>query len=288
MAGTIAQLLITGIANGFIYALVAIEYTLIWNACGLLNFAHAKMIMLGGYLFAGTFIPLLSKAFIPAGLLAIAATAAFGVLIACVIFIPLRKYTRLVAIMATVMLGIVLTQAAVLLWGSAPLSSQEFLRGTVRMGSVTISLSNLTIIGVALLVAVALKAFIAKSKPGQAITCVAQSHMAASLMGINVKRNMVLSVSISFAICALIGVLCAPIYTVQQTMADMIALKGFAAGVVGGFGSIDGAILGGLIVGLIENFGCLVVPSLYKDVIAFAVMILVMMVRPDGILGKKK
>ena len=111
MAGTIAQLLITGIANGFIYALVAIEYTLIWNACGLLNFAHAKMIMLGGYLFAGTFIPLLSKAFIPAGLLAIAATAAFGVLIACVIFIPLRKYTRLVAIMATVMLGIVLTQA---------------------------------------------------------------------------------------------------------------------------------------------------------------------------------
>lgn len=285
---TIGQLLITGIASGFIYALVAIEYTLIWNACGLLNFAHAKIIMLGGYLFAGTFIPMCNDLYVSAAILAVGAAALFGIAIACIIFIPLRKYTRLVAIMATVMLGIVLTQAVVIIWGSAPLSSNGFLVGTISLGEITISVANAAIIAVALIVSVFLKLFIARTKPGQAMTCVAQNRFAASLMGINVKRNMVMSVSISVSLCALIGIMCAPIYTVQQTMADMIALKGFAAGVVGCFGSINGAILGGLIIGLVENFGCLVVPSLYKDVIAFAVMILVMMVKPDGVLGKKK
>lgn len=288
MLTQIGQLLISGIASGFIYALVAIEYTLIWNACGLLNFAHAKIIMLSAYFFAGTFISAMGNLYLPAGVLAVAATALVGIVIATLIFIPLRKYTRLVAIMATVMLGTVINQAVVLFWGSAPLSSGGFLLGTVKLGELSMSVANVVIIVFAGLVSIALTLFIKKSKPGQAMTCVAQDKTAAALMGINVKRNMVMSVAVSFGICAVIGVLCAPIYTVQQSMADMIGLKGFAAGVVGGFGSVNGAIIGGLIIGLVENFGCLVVPSLYKDVIAFVVMIAVMMLRPAGIVGKKE
>lgn len=288
MLTQIGQLLISGIASGFIYAMVAIEYTLIWNACGLLNFAHAKIIMLGAYFFAGTFITALGNLYIPAGILAVIATALIGVIIASVIFIPLRQYTRLVAIMATVMLGIVINQAVVAIWGSAPLSSAGFLKGTIKIGELSMSIANLVIIIFAGITSILLPLFINRSKPGQAMTCVAQDKTAAALMGINVKRNMIMSVALSFAICAMIGVLCAPIYTVQQTMADMIGLKGFAAGVVGGFGNINGAIVGGLIIGLVENFGCLVVPSLYKDVIAFVVMIAMMMTNPAGIVGKKK
>jgi branched-chain amino acid transport system permease protein len=284
----VAQLLITGIACGFIYALVAIEYTLIWNACGFLNFAHAKIIMLSAYFFAGTFQVALRELAIPAAGLAVIAILLVGVIVAFIIFIPLRRYTRLVSIMATVMLGMAINQAAVLLWGSAPLSSGDFLTGIITVGEVTISRAYVATIVVAVAVSILLRLFINKTKPGQAMTCVAQDKTTAALMGIDVKRNMAMSVILSFAICALIGILCAPIYTVQQTMADMIGLKGFSAGVVGGFGSVNGAILGGLVVGILENVGCLVVPSLYKDVIAFAVMIAVMMVRPYGLIGQQE
>ena len=103
-------------------------------------------------------------------------------------------------------------------------------------------------------------------------------------MGVHVQRTMVLAVSMSFMICGLIGCLAAPLYTVQQTMADMMGLKGFAAGVIGGFGSIPGAIVGGLFLGILENLGCLIVPSIYKDVIAFAVLLLFLLVKPEGII----
>lgn len=288
MIQNIIQLLISGIATGFIYGLTAIEYTLIWNSCGLLNFAHTKTIMFSAYVFVGTFIPLFAKAYLPAMLFTILAIAVFGALIACIIFIPLRNFTRIIAVMATVMLGTFLNEAAVLIYGSAPMSAMGFLEGKVEIGGVVTSLANLYVIGIALVVSVGLKVFTLKTKPGRAMTCVAQDKTAAALMGVEVKRSMALSVAISFGICALLGCLCAPLFRVQQTMVDMVGLKGFAAGVIGGFGNTTGALVGGLLLGVVENIACLIVPSTYKDVIAFALMIAFLMVKPGGLIAAKK
>lgn len=288
MLATFEQLLVTGIATGFLYGLVAVEYTLIWNACGLLNFAHAKTITLGAYIFAGTFLRMTGDMSIPSVVGTVLVMALFGALVASIIYIPLRNYARFIAIMATVMMGTAINEVCRLIWGVVPLSTQGFLIGTVKLGDVVISVAYLYIIVIALLVNVALQLFMKKTMQGRAMTCVSQNKMAAALMGVNVERTMVLAVALSFAICGLIGCLSGPLYTVQQTMADMLGTKGFSAGVIGGFGSIPGAIVGGLILGVIENLSCLVVPSIYKDVVAFALLILFLMVKPEGIIQANK
>ncbi len=288
MLAVIAQLLVSGIATGFIYGLTAIQYTLIWNSCGLLNFAHTKTIMFSAYVFVGTFLAIMAKAYFPAVICTILLVALFGVLIACVIFIPLRNFTRIIAVMATVMLGTLLNESAVLIYGSAPMSSMGFLDGKVEIGGMVTSLANIYIIAISLLVSIALRLFTLKTKPGRAMTCVAQDKTAAALMGVEVKKSMALSVAISFGICGLLGCLTAPLFKVQQTMVDMVGLKGFAAGVIGGFGNTAGALLGGLLLGVVENLACMVVPSTYKDVIAFALLIVFLMLKPGGLISQKK
>lgn len=118
--------------------------------------------------------------------------------------------------------------------------------------------------------------------------CVSQSKDAAALMGINVTRSINLTVAISAALCGVVGILCAPLYNVSTTMVSAVALKGFCAGVIGGFGSYPGAIIGGIFIGLLEQFGILFVPTIYKDVLAFAVMILFLLIRPGGIIRVKR
>ena len=154
----------------------------------------------------------------------------------------------------------------------------------MKIGEVVVSVAYIYIIVIALLVNIALQIFMKKTKQGRAMTCVSQNKMAAALMGVKVERTMILAVALSFAICGVIGCLSGPLYTVQQTMADMLGTKGFSAGVIGGFGSIPGAIVGGLILGIVENLSCLVVPSIYKDVVAFALLIIFLMVKPEGII----
>lgn len=284
MLETFEQLLVTGIATGFLYGLVAIEYTLIWNACGLLNFAHAKTITLGAYIFAGTFLKMTGGLSVPSVVGAVLVMALFGALVASIIYIPLRNYARFIAIMATVMMGTAINEICRLIWGVVPLSTQGFLVGTVKFGNVVVSVAYIYIILIALLVNITLQIFMKKTMQGRAMTCVSQNKMAAALMGVNVERTMVLAVALSFAICGLIGCLSGPLYTVQQTMADMLGTKGFSAGVIGGFGSIPGAIVGGLFLGIVENLSCLVVPSIYKDVVAFALLILFLLVKPEGMI----
>lgn len=143
------------------------------------------------------------------------------------------------------------------------------------------------IIIVALLILTLLTLFMKKTKTGKAMRCVASNKNAASLMGIDVQRNMVITIAISFVICSIIGVMVTPLYSVNQTMASMISLKGFAAGVIGGFGSLPGAIVGGMIIGVMENIGGMIFPSTFKDAVAFVFLIIVLLVRPSGVLGKK-
>lgn len=288
MFGILIQLIVSGIAMGFIYALVGIEYTLIWNASGVLNFSHDKMITTGAYIFGGTYILGLGMDFIPGILLSLITVALFGIVVARVIFIPLRNMTMIYTIMATVMLGKIIVEAIRLLWGPVPFSVPGFLIGTVKVGDVVISIANIAIIAAAAFCVLALQLFLYKTKPGKAMRCVAQNRKAAQLMGIDVRTVMTVTVMISMMICCLIGLLVSPLLNITTTMSNMIGLKGFAAGVIGGFGYLPGAILGGLCIGIVENIASMVLPSVYKDIVAFVLLVGFLLIRPAGITGKTR
>jgi len=288
MFGILIQLIVSGIAMGFIYALVGIEYTLIWNASGVLNFSHDKMITTGAYIFGGTYILGLGMDFIPGILLSLITVALLGIVVARVIFIPLRNMTMIYTIMATVMLGKIIVEAIRLLWGPVPFSVPGFLIGTVKAGDVVISIANIAIIAAAAFCVLALQLFLYKTKPGKAMRCVAQNRKAAQLMGIDVRTVMTVTVMISMMICCLSGLLVSPLLNITTTMSNMIGLKGFAAGVIGGFGYLPGAILGGLCIGIVENIASMVLPSVYKDIVAFVLLVGFLLIRPAGITGKTR
>ena len=288
MVGILIQLIVSGIAMGFIYALVGIEYTLIWNASGVLNFSHDKLITLGAYIFGGTYIIGLGLGYVPGIILSLFTVALIGLVIARLIFIPLRNMTMIYTIMATVMLGKIIIEFIRLFWGPVPFSVPGFLVGTVKVGGIVISIANIAIIVVAAVCVGALQLFLYKTKPGKAMRCVAQNRNASQLMGIDVKYVMMITVAISMMICCLIGLLVSPLLNISTTMSNMIGLKGFAAGVIGGFGYLPGAIIGGLVIGIVENLASMVLPSVYKDIVAFVLLVVFLLIRPKGITGKTR
>lgn len=288
MVGILIQLIVSGIAMGFIYALVGIEYTLIWNASGVLNFSHDKLITLGAYIFGGTYIIGLGMGYVPGIILSLITVALIGLVIARLIFIPFRNMTMIYTIMATVMLGKIIIEFIRLFWGPVPFSVPGFLVGTVKVGGIVISIANIAIIVVAAVCVGALQLFLYKTKPGKAMRCVAQNRNASQLMGIDVKYVMMITVAISMMICCLIGLLVSPLLNISTTMSNMIGLKGFAAGVIGGFGYLPGAIIGGLVIGIVENLASMVLPSVYKDIVAFVLLVVFLLIRPKGITGKTR
>jgi len=288
MINSIMQLLVSGLAMGFIYSLVAIEYTLIWNTTGLLNFSHDKLITLGAYVFVGSYSLHLGLPIPLAIVCSLLTLWVFGALMALVIFIPLRKKTStLFAIMGTILVGKIIVEGIRLLYGTFPMKLTGFLAGTVHIGGTAIATAYIATIFVSILLVAALQFFLHYTKAGKAIRCVSQNQKAASLMGINVNKSIMVTTGISAAICCVIGIMITPIFTTDLNMSNMIGLKGFSAGVVGGFGYLPGAIVGGLIIGIVENLAISILPSVYKDVVSFALLILFLLIRPSGILGKK-
>lgn len=285
----IMQLIVSGCALGFIYALVSIEYTLIFNSTGLLNFSHDKLIMMGAYIFAGQYVLSMGASYLVATLATIVTMFLLGVLIAKGIFNPLRNMTSpIFAVIGTVILGRIFKEVARLVWGATAFNIPGYLKGTHSFGEIIITRSNAIIILVSILIVIALQIFFYKTKTGKAMRCVQQNKTAATLMGINVTRNINFTIALSAVICSIIGMLVVSLFSVSLTMSNMIGLKGFAAGVIGGFGSFPGAILGGILLGVVENISTLVIPPLYKDCVSFVLLIIFLLVRPQGIIGKKK
>ncbi len=285
----VLQLIVTGIAMGCIYTLVATEYTLIYNATGLINFAHESFIVLGAYLFAGTFIKAMALPFWLGIILSLVSMFAFGTLVATIVLNPLRNLQFVTyAMFGTMMLSRIILEVVRLSWGTLPFTVKGFLRKSVNLGSTVLSESYLYIIGITLIIIVLLQVFFKFTKAGKAMICVSQNKDAAALMGINVRGSINLTVALSAVMCGIIGILCAPLYNVNTGMVSAVALKGFCAGVIGGFGSYPGAIIGGILIGLIEQFGILFIPTVYKDVLSFALMILFLLIRPSGIIKTKK
>ncbi len=292
------QQTINGLTLGAIYALIALGYTMVYGILELINFAHGEVVMVGAYsgiiilggltfsgFAAGHLVITLILTFAGAMLV----SSILGALIERIAYRPLRKAHRLAPLISALGVSIILQNAVMLSFGSGnKVFPQVFPAGEFHLGGASLSYLQFFIILAALLVMAGLTLFIRGSRLGMAMRATAQDYEAASLMGIN--PNFIISVTfvIGSALAAVAGVMVAMYYSVAHyTMGYTIGLKAFTAAVLGGIGNIPGAMLGGFLLGGVESYASGFISSVYKDVIAFAILILVLVFRPSGLLGEQ-
>ena len=284
-ASQLIQYLITGITVGSIYAMVAIGFNIIYNVTEIINLAQGEFVMLGGlvmvFLNAVAGIPLLL-----AFPLTIIIVSLVGMLLDRLAIRPIRQPSVLTLIIATIAASIIIKGAAMFIWGKDPYDLAAFSgRNPIHVLGAVIQPQYFWVIGFLIITVILLTLFFEKTILGKAMSACADNPDAASLVGINVKRMILLSFSLSAAIGAVAGITVTPISLMEYDRGAMLAIKGFGAVVLGGLGSFPGAILGGLILGTIESFGAGLVSSGYKDAFALIVLLVVLFLRPSGLLG---
>ena len=287
---TFLSYLISGISLGSVYAIIALGYTMVYGIAKMLNFAHGDVIMVGAYIsFCTTsylgLSPLVSV------LLAIVVCTVLGIVIERLAYKPLRQAPALAVLITAIGVSYFLQNAALLIWGS---SSKTF---SPVVGDWSIKLFNdqLTITGVTIVtvlacivIMVALTLFTTKTKLGTAMRAVSEDKGAAQLMGISVNSTISLTFAIGSGLAAIAGVLlCSAYPMLMPTTGSMPGIKAFTAAVFGGIGSIPGAMIGGILLGIIEIFAKAYISTQLSDAVVFAVLIVVLLVKPDGLLGKR-
>jgi branched-chain amino acid transport system permease protein len=280
------QFLLSGVTVGAVYALVALGFTIIYNASDVVNFAQGEFVMLGGMItvfanLTGVPIPL-------AALTAIAATAGVGIALNKLAIEPARGAPVVSLIIITIGASIFIRGVAQLVFDKQLHRFPAFSGDTpIQIMGATILPQSLWVLAGAVLVFVGLWAFFTKTLTGRAVLATSNNRLAAQLVGINTNWVMTLSFALSAAIGALAGVLVTPITNISYDVGIALALKGFAAAMLGGMGSPLGALVGGLLLGLIEALTAGYISSVYKDAAAFVVILIVLFVMPQGIFGRK-
>lgn len=281
----ILQFALSGITVGSIYALVALGFTLVFNATGIINFAQGQFVMLGGLL-AATFTNALGWPLPLAVAASVVLTAVIGGVIEVLTIHPMRGRPLFTLIMITLGISIVLETVALLLWGTDPIFVPPFSgdRPLPFFGA-TLQPQMLWVLGVALLTMIGLQLFYRHTMLGQAMLACSINADAAASIGIDARRMVLLAFVLAAALGGLGGVLVAPITTTGYQAGLLMSLKGFAAAIVGGMGSSLGAVIGGLALGLVESLGTGMVSSGYKDAIALGVLVVFLILRPQGLTG---
>ena len=281
--------LVNGISLGSIYAIIALGYTMVYGIAKMLNFAHGDVIMVGAYI---TFcaaqywnMPLLVSL-----LIAMLVCTALGITIEKLAYKPLRQATSLAVLITAIGMSYLLQNTALLIWGANPKVFPDMLNiGSISLfgGRLIIKGETLITILVNIVIMSALTLFISRSRTGKAMRCVSEDRGAAELMGINVNTTISVTFAIGSALAAIAGLLlCSSYPMLQPTTGSMPGIKAFTAAVFGGIGSIPGAMLGGVLLGVIEILGKAYISTELGDAIVFAVLIIVLLVRPTGLLGK--
>lgn len=292
------QHLLNGLTLGAIYSLIALGYTMVYGILKFINFAHGEILMLGAY--AGYYVYYLIcdparggsfviLAFILSMLTAMIISASLGVFIERVAYRPLRKAPRLAPLLSAIGVSIILMNLAALFFGTKSRKfDYPFDNTTIQIGGTSITPNQIMIIVTGLIMMTALKLFIDKSRLGKAMRATSQNQSVAALMGINVNFIISLTFAIGSALAAVAGILMSLEFKLYPTMGQMAGLKAFIAAVVGGIGNISGAMLGGILLGLLETFGVVIlgIPQGLKDTIAFSVLIIILLVKPSGLLIK--
>jgi branched-chain amino acid transport system permease protein len=278
------QQVINGLMLGSIYALVALGYTMVYGVLKFINFAHGEIFMWGaffGLLLAG--IPGIN--FFVVLLLTLISSAIFGVIIERVAYKPLRTAPRLVVTTSALGMSIVLANLARLVIGSETYAVPKILQiKNITIGGAVINSLQITILITAICLMFALNWFVNKSKYGKAIRAVSEDKDTAGLMGINIDQVVSITFAVGSALGGAAGFLVGTYYdAVYATMGYSAGLKAFTAAILGGIGSIPGAMIGGVLLGVVENFGVALLSSSYREAITFTVLILVLLFRPSGL-----
>ena len=281
---------INGIQVGSIYALVALGYTMVYGIVKLINFAHGDFIMVGGYV-AVFSIPFLSGLGMPPWLcilLAVAVCSCIGVLTEKIAYKPLRGAPSLSVLITAIAVSLFLENLALLLFSSSPRPvSNIFDMEPVVVGPFQFSAITIVTILLSVVIMIALQLFIKKTRLGKAMRAVSEDSQAAILVGVSTNRTISLTFAIGSGLAAVAAVMyCTAYPQVQPYMGTMLGLKAFIAAVLGGIGSIPGAMLGGIVIGLVESMTKGYISTRLADAVVFAILIIVLLVKPTGIMGK--
>ncbi len=286
LGNQLLQYLLSGLSTGAIYALIGIGFSIIYNATGIINFAQGEFVMLGGMLtlFLVSVLKLPVWAAVP---LAVLLATVCGLLFERLAIRPLKKASPISMVIITIGGAILIRGIAMLLWGKdthaiPPFSGDE----PILIGGATMLPQHLWIFGITLVLICINKWFFNHTISGKAMRACSYNPRAAGLVGIDVRRMVLLSFMISAAMGALAGIIVAPLTMTAYDVGIMLGLKGFCAAIIGGMSSGLSTVIGGLILGVLESMGAGLISSGYKDAIAFIILLLILFLRPQGLFGK--
>ena len=286
----ILQYLINGISIGSVYAIIALGYTMVYGIAKMLNFAHGDVIMVGAYISFCVTNYLGLPSFVSV-LAAVLVCTVLGIVIEGLAYKPLRGTPSLAVLITAIGVSYFLQNAAQLIWSSSPknFTSVVTMDPIVLMdGKLVITGEVLLTVAACIVVMVGLTLFTSKTRTGKAMRAVSEDRDAAQLMGINVNRTISTTFAIGSALAAIAGVLlCSTVPTLMPTTGSMPGIRAFTAAVFGGIGSIPGAMLGGILLGIIETFSKAYLSTQFSDAIVFSVLIIILLVKPAGLLGKQ-
>lgn len=281
--------LINGISLGSVYAIIALGYSMVYGIAKMLNFAHGDVIMIGAYIAFCT-VQYLHLPPLVAVLAAVVVCTVLGILIEGLAYKPLRQASSLAVLITAIGMSYLLQNVALLIWGANPKSFPSIVSlGTLSLfdGRLRVTSETMVTILANIVIMIALTLFTNRTKMGKAMRCVSEDKGAAELMGVNVNATISMTFAIGSALAAVAGVLlCSSYPTLMPTTGAMPGIKAFTAAVFGGIGSIPGALIGGLLLGVIEILGRAYISTELSDAIVFAVLIIVLLVKPTGLLGK--
>ena len=300
------QQIINGLTAGSVYALVALGYTMVYGIIGLINFAHGDVVMVGAMIATSVVLALVGHYGDVSGFVAIGAALVVSIPVCMALgwtaeriaYRPLRRAPRLAALITAIGVSIIIQNVAMMFWGRNYLNFPHIIEPTIfQIGDARLSMLQISIMAGSALIMVALLLLVHKTRLGMAMRATAQNREVAGLMGVNINTVISAAFLIGSALAAIAGVMIASYYGVAQyTMGFMLGLKAFTAAVLGGIGNLGGAVLGGLLLGLIEALGSGYVGDLtngvfgshYQDVFSFVVLVVVLIFRPSGLLGERQ
>ena len=291
--GEFLQTLFVGLRLGSVYALIALGYTMVYGIIRLINFAHGDFIMVGGYTLFFT-VPLMTAAGLPAWaavVIAMAVCALVGVGVELVAYRPVRKKgTNMTALITAIAMSLFLENLAQAIPAIGPnpkIASSFFGSGGIQIAGVTLDYVTIYTIVISAVVMLLLYAFTQKTRMGRAMRCVSEDKSAAILMGISVNKTVLVTFAIGSGLAAVAALMYKAQYpSIYTTLGSLLGLKAFVAAVVGGIGIVPGAMLGGIVIGVVESFSMAYISSSLSDTFVFLILILVLLVKPAGILGK--